>query len=304
MTSFSSMTPRMLLSYLADNAAELAKARGEPVDRVRKKIAFDFLLHRLAVRAPGKYVLKGGYAIELKFQVVRATKDLDIVTKRFAAAAAAKDADAIAGLLRQRLVDHLAEPQGDEDRHVAFRLDEAPKVLAGGGGGAQFSVRMLIDRQRFTEFSIDLSLEDIRNQPTQTLPLRPLIDGFSKAATSKVVTDEQMFAEKLHAYMRHSDEYQARTKDFADLVLLAQRGLDHGRCKLLIKKVFTFWLSKSGRRGLKGLPPPPGSEDALQAPPESWRPAYERMAKELQIERDMDQAYRLVTTCLAEILAK
>src|SRR5689334_13032626 len=99
MTSFSGMTPRMLLSHLADKAADLAKERGEPVDRVRKKIAFDFLLRRLAVRAPGKYVLKGGYAIELKFQVVRATKDLDIVTKRFAAAAAAKDSTAIAGLL-------------------------------------------------------------------------------------------------------------------------------------------------------------------------------------------------------------
>lgn len=62
MTGLADMTPRRLLSHLADKAASLAKERGEPIDRVRKKIAFDFLLHRLAVRAPGKYVLKGGYA--------------------------------------------------------------------------------------------------------------------------------------------------------------------------------------------------------------------------------------------------
>lgn len=251
--NFAALSLPQLASFLAMEAQVLAKDRGEAVDRIRKKIAFDFLLRRLTSRAPGTYVLKGGYAIEVRFNVVRATKDIDLMTSRQLVAGPV--GQAASEQLRQDMVDHVAEPAGPDDRFVNFRIDSGINIIRGGGGGIQLSARMLVGTQRFTEFSIDLSLEDIKHPLRRPQVLRPLINGFAAGATCDLLGDEQIWAEKLHAYMRQGDGFSARTKDFADLVLLGQRGFDHALCHQLIKEVFTYW--RQGDPGLSSLPLPP-----------------------------------------------
>ena len=299
--NFGSMSLTEFNAYLAKEAQTLAKDRGETVDRIRKKIAFDFFLRRLISRAPGTYVLKGGYAIEVRFHVVRATKDIDLVVSRSSTGEASERHMPTAEQIRQNLVDHLAEPAGTDDRFVAFRLDPASSLIRGGGGGIQQSARMLIGTQKFTEFSIDLSLADIEHPIKRMQVLRPVIDGFAKEITCEILGDEQIWAEKLHAYLRQGDGFVARTKDFADLVLIGQRGFDFALCHRLIDEVFNYWLEDKAT--LTSLPLPPRTGDLLPHPPAAWRQAYARIAQDLGIPEDIDVAYEFVSGVFEKVIA-
>lgn len=48
------------------------------LQRLRRQLAFDRLLCRLFAIDPAPWVLKGGYAMELRTAVARSTKDLDL----------------------------------------------------------------------------------------------------------------------------------------------------------------------------------------------------------------------------------
>ena len=57
-----------------------AKASGEKLQRLRRKVAFDGLLARLFSSKEPNFFLKGGYAMELRLKTARATKDIDLTT--------------------------------------------------------------------------------------------------------------------------------------------------------------------------------------------------------------------------------
>ena len=62
-------------------------SRDEAIDlqRLRRQVAFDRFLARLFRRPNTDWVLKGGYAMELRFQTARTTKDLDFTVRSPAA---------------------------------------------------------------------------------------------------------------------------------------------------------------------------------------------------------------------------
>jgi hypothetical protein len=56
-----------------------ATTTGLPVMRLRKRVAFERFLARLAIAEPGSWVLKGAFALELRLGVrTRTTKDIDL----------------------------------------------------------------------------------------------------------------------------------------------------------------------------------------------------------------------------------
>src|SRR5262249_59135907 len=57
------------------------------LNRLRRQVAFDRLLARLFVEEPPPWVLKGGYALELRFKAARSTVDLDLTVQRVPASA-------------------------------------------------------------------------------------------------------------------------------------------------------------------------------------------------------------------------
>ena len=64
---------------LEDRLNNLSKKEGIALDRLRKKIAFDRLLARLFKNKQNKWLLKGGYALELYLRdIARTTKDIDL----------------------------------------------------------------------------------------------------------------------------------------------------------------------------------------------------------------------------------
>jgi hypothetical protein len=56
------------------------------INRLRRQVAFDRLLARLFRIDPTPWVLKGGYALELRFRTARATVDIDLTVQRIVAA--------------------------------------------------------------------------------------------------------------------------------------------------------------------------------------------------------------------------
>jgi Nucleotidyl transferase AbiEii toxin, Type IV TA system len=89
---------RMALEQrLRDRAAD-----GASLARDRKRVAFDRLLARLVVVAEGRWVLKGGFALDLRFDArARSTKDVDIEWR------------APEGEMTDALLDAAAEETGD-----------------------------------------------------------------------------------------------------------------------------------------------------------------------------------------------
>ena len=55
------------------------------LNRLRRQVSFDRLLARLFREEPAPWVLKGGYALELRFKAARSTVDIDLTVQRVAA---------------------------------------------------------------------------------------------------------------------------------------------------------------------------------------------------------------------------
>lgn len=72
-------TPAAFRAALETRLNNAARAGGRPVGRARKLVAFSRLLARLEQHAAGQWVLKGGFALELRLaDHARATRDIDL----------------------------------------------------------------------------------------------------------------------------------------------------------------------------------------------------------------------------------
>lgn len=64
---------------LENRLKNLANPTDHDLQRLRRTVAFDRLLARLLDANDTPFVLKGGYAMELRFSNARATKDIDLI---------------------------------------------------------------------------------------------------------------------------------------------------------------------------------------------------------------------------------
>jgi hypothetical protein len=97
-----------------------------------------------------------------------------------------------------------------------------------------------------------------------------------------MVSHEQQFAEKLHAYTRpRGDSDNSRVKDLLDLVLLMRTQMEPHRLRENIERTFSHRVTH----------PVPLE---LAPPPEPWRPRSSELAAESGLEMDADSALRNV----------
>ena len=71
-------TPHALLMAVNDRLQAISKNEKVTVNRLRRHLAFDRLLVRLFNMKKCPWVLKGGYAMELRMQSARTAKDIDL----------------------------------------------------------------------------------------------------------------------------------------------------------------------------------------------------------------------------------
>lgn len=283
------VTPRQYATAGALRAALearlLDRSLRDDVDlqRLRRQVAFDRLLARMfdpAHAARDGWVLKGGYALELRFQQARTTKDLDL-TVRAAAAGLGVEQTTMASLRERlqiaaqvRLPDFFTFVVGE----AMLTLDQAP------GGGARFPVDAQIDGRTFVKFHVDLGAGDEVLDPLDQVVGKDWL-GFAGITPVVVpaLSAEQHWAEKLHAYTRPREgRTNTRVKDLIDLVLLIDRyTLDRDRVLFAVQATFD-------RRRTHDMP------HELPAPPAEWEKSFAMLAHECELAHTPTSAHALV----------
>ena len=139
---------------------------GTPLVRLRKMVAFDRFLARLIHDQPHAWVLKGGFALQLRLgDKARTTKDIDLLL--------ATPHDEPHGL-HQALVRAALLDLGDWFRFEVER--PAVEIPAEPIGGVRFQVRGLLDGRRFETFHIDVGWGDLLIEAVETLATPALLD--------------------------------------------------------------------------------------------------------------------------------
>ena len=75
------LSPASFRQSLESRLQAISKNTTIDLQRIRRKVAFERFLARLFYERPYSWVLKGGYALEVRFELSRATKDLDLGTR-------------------------------------------------------------------------------------------------------------------------------------------------------------------------------------------------------------------------------
>ncbi len=215
-----------------------AASQTDQVDlgRLRRQVAFDRLLARLFREATTAWVLKGGYALELRFRSARSTLDIDLTLSRVEAVSSKRrDTNQV---VREMLQNAADIPLGDWLEYVIG----PPAVDLGGApyGGARFPVETRMDERIFARFHLDAGIADVVIEPVETIACRDWL-GFAGIETGRVlmITREQQFAEKVHAYTLPRNSANSRVKDLVDLALLIGSGeLNHTRIQDALRLTF------------------------------------------------------------------
>ena len=246
---------------LEDRLRAQSLQSGESLVRLRKLVVFDRFLARLVRDRPHAWVLKGGFALQLRLgSRARTTKDIDVLLT-----APVPD-------LHQAIVGTALRDLGDWFRFEVQRPAAGRDPL--GGGGVRLHVQGLLDGRRFEAFHLDVGQEERLIAPVDVLRT-PALLAFAGIAPTEIPCYPlaQQVAEKVHAYTRpHAGGTSTRVKDLVDILLIA--GLDQIDARTMRRALEATF---DGRK----THPLPGS---LPDPPATWSTPYLALAKELNVE--------------------
>jgi hypothetical protein len=197
-------TPTAFRKSLENRLMNISQESNIDLQRLRRKVAFDRLLARFFVNGSGTWVLKGGYALEIRFAHARATKDIDLnlPIQRFASS----ESEHLMTMLQEESHIDLGDYFTFAFRPAMQELDGAPE------GGFRFPVEAIMDGRPFVKFHIDIGIGDVLVEPVEKIIGEDWLEfaGISPA-TIYAISKEQQFAEKLHAYtLPRTDRFNTR----------------------------------------------------------------------------------------------
>lgn len=250
------------------------------VSRLRKRIVFERLLARLVAAAPGDWVLKGGFALELRLgDAARTTKDADFEWRL-------DEEDAVELLLDAAALDL-------DDRFI-FALERAGEDTDLPGGGQRWRVTTTLAGRVFERTVIDIAFAAPPVHSPDAITTSNLlsfagIDGVSVPTLGI----EQHLAEKLHAYTRvySGGRRSSRVKDLVDIVVIANTSvIDAARLHEAINVIFD-------RRAEHAVPA------ELPQPPAGWAAPWRPLARALPATDDIEAGYVVAAEIFDPILA-
>lgn len=259
-------TPQAFRAALEQRLRNRSEDTGVGLDRLRRRVLFERIVARLHAAEPGRWVLKGGMALEVRLRDdARLTKDLDLGLR-----------DDVEGAddLHERLVDAFAVHHGGD----AFDLLAGfPEVLGADGGGHltwRVKVAAGLAGKPFGGIQMDISPRSHELVATDSVPLPNSLDFAGVPATVVEIVDvNRHAAEKFHAMLRDfGDRENSRVRDLVDLALLIEHHLLTPTA--VAASTRQVWAERDG------VDPP----TELPALPESWPPRYERLAAEYTLD--------------------
>ena len=257
---------------------ERARRDGVDLHRLRRQVAFDRLLARMfdpSQPVRDGWVLKGGYALEMRFHTARSTKDLDLTVRR------AQRRTGDSNSLRERL--QLAASTELPD-FLMFTVGEAMAELnQAPEGGARFPVDARLDGRTFVKFHVDLGVGDEVLEPLENVEGEDWL-GFAgiPAVVVPALSVEQHWAEKFHAYTRPREMPNSRVRDLVDLVLILEHEAPATeRVRAGVDATFQ-------RRGTHSVP------DVVPEPPSDWAKPFAALAAECGLEQTLAAAHERV----------
>ena len=257
------------------------QATGIALLRLRKRVAFERFLARLATSESSGWALKGAFALDLRLGLrARTTKDIDL--------GRADDEEAA--------TEHLnAATDIDLGDFFVFEVRRTPALDAATGFHAvRYTVRADLDARRFEQFPVDVAFSEAT--PIQAEPLFGANSlEFAEVAGLQlpVISLEQHVAEKLHAYtgaFGRDQRESTRVKDLVDLVLIGEMAeLNAERLRCALATTFE-------QRARQPIP------DAIPPPPLSWARPYTVLAREVGVAVDMEAGHAAAARLLDPVL--
>lgn len=274
-------SPKAFRTSLEERLKVISAKEKIAIPRLRKQVAYDRLLARLFSEKDSQWLLKGGYAMQLRIQKARGTQDIDLAMKEMRLKSTDDNERGLA--LLSMLQEEVSKDYSDFFSFIITGpiqdLDAAPY------GGSRFHIEAQIDGRSFEKFHLDIGVGDVWIEPIDHLTARGWLEFAGiEAQTFPAISKEQQFAEKIHAYTlpREEGRQNSRVKDLVDLVLLIETG------KVDLKKLAIAIQSTFKRRDTHTF------SHALPNPPAEWKTRFEAMAEECEISTDMAKAFQVV----------
>ncbi len=245
---------------LEDRLRNRSLTTGEPLMRLRKMVAFDRMLARLIVASPELWVLKGGYALQLRIGArARTTKDVDLLLQQSSDKA------------HSALIDAASTDLKD---WFSFEVGQAIHTDLGDQPGSfRYPVHSLLDRRTFERFRVDVGTGDPMLVAPENLTGPPLLEFAGITPTTfPSYPVPQHLAEKIHAYTReYGTRENTRVKDLIDILLIAMTSeLESSDLTRAVSLVFKA-------RATHKVP------DQLPDPPPAWSRSFPRLRRELEL---------------------
>jgi hypothetical protein len=263
---------------LEDRLKSRMSGSGFSFHRLCRTVAFNRFLARVFAAANSPWVLKGGYAMELRLRHARATRDIDLAFR----GAPKTGGEPLPGYLQRLLAEAGRIDLGD---FFTFEVGGVQMKLDGPVyGGARYPVRAIVDKRLFVAFHVDAAAGDyVPEEVESAAEDGTLAFAGIKAAAFPMIPREFQFAEKLHAYTMPRSVPNSRVRDLVDMALLIKEGkLSADKTASALKAVF-------GRRKTHALP------EALEPAPERWEVRFAELAEECGLKMTLAGAFGSVS---------
>ncbi len=243
-------------------------------------VVFERVLARLVSVAPGRWLLKGGVALEYRLGYrARTTRDIDLGRNDTEEAA---------------IGDLWAAQAYDAGDYFVFDVRRTEQFDAADDvdGAVRFHIDAELAGRRFDSVILDIGFGDAELfEPARLTPPPLLAFADIRPPEIPVLPVELHVAEKVHAYTRlYQTGPSTRVKDLIDLVLLLEtEPFVASRLREALEGTFSV-------RGTHELP------NSFPAPPERWRRPYNQLATDVGLDRDLDAAHHRAALFLDPVL--
>ncbi len=273
---------------LQDKLLHISKTKNADIQALYRQTACSQFLDRVFQNNDQQlWALKGGLALELRYQLSRATKDIDLAFKDIAVARGSfekKSERIYEELIRISKID-LGDFFDFKVSPLSSEIENPPH------GGVRLSVSSFVNGKVFSKFSIDVAFGDIWLEPQSRIKLTNNCSDLGLSPqTALVVNIEQHLAEKYFAYLTPRDTPNSRVKDLVDIYLILKQENINRRnfqtaFETLCEKRFD-------------VPRPIG----LPEPPAFWENKFAAMASSLGLVSDINEAYKTAANFYSEIV--